>query len=645
MAGQQVPPRGIFETPEMYQLRLAAAGVKVPGNPRQMPAPRTNFLSQQAQARPQSRPQAQPQPAFSWTGPQRGAETDANHAIRQALAYGGTELAKVFDPLGSRSVTPSNNFIFGTPDQRKSQAAQATATRALAPRTAQPGNSFRDPAWDGLEAKAEKEFGLPPGSLNAIRTKGERSNGDQVSSAGARTVYQIIPATAEGVRKNYGINAYGSPQEQARAAAAILSEGYKRTGTIAGAVQQYHGGTNPANYGPINSAYIARVLGGVEQAGGLVSPFDPSYLQQADAALQQGAAAAMTPTSIEQQVAEAPMQPDLVTAPRTDFSKVDAAVEALKPAEMSEKEQLAIRRRGWMAGIGQALMSLPDGAGLGKVLAAVGGGAMMGAARGDEELMQRQDRLDAKMAQYNVAVLNNEQTKAATLSREVANETAVLNQNALNKWQTAYQEFQGRNGPPQITSQGFVINSFDPKTRKQTTKLVPIASSVMAGYQSARAGLMQQAFQTQNSLAGQTAGQWNGFVLGLAGNAALAGQDGGEDAMLQAPGFLAGQVTQRGLAGAVIGKQEDYEALVEEAQQSARTLGLMPGNERYEDHVASYVGSQITMLAASDESTMKRLLQYGGVAAQGWAADRQADKFSRTTRTDPSGRTTTTTKE
>jgi hypothetical protein len=45
-------------------------------------------------------------------------------------------------------------------------------------------------------------------------------------------------------------------------AAAILREGYQRTGSWGGAVQQYIGGTNPANYGPVTAAYDARVMGG-----------------------------------------------------------------------------------------------------------------------------------------------------------------------------------------------------------------------------------------------------------------------------------------------------------------------------------------------------------------------------------------------
>jgi hypothetical protein len=45
-------------------------------------------------------------------------------------------------------------------------------------------------------------------------------------------------------------------------AAALLHEGFQRTGNWATAAQQYIGGTDPANYGPQTAAYVQRVFGG-----------------------------------------------------------------------------------------------------------------------------------------------------------------------------------------------------------------------------------------------------------------------------------------------------------------------------------------------------------------------------------------------
>jgi hypothetical protein len=53
------------------------------------------------------------------------------------------------------------------------------------------GNSFTDPDYLLIEESVEQKLKLPAGILAAIRTRGERSNADQVSPAGARTVYQF----------------------------------------------------------------------------------------------------------------------------------------------------------------------------------------------------------------------------------------------------------------------------------------------------------------------------------------------------------------------------------------------------------------------------------------------------------------------
>jgi hypothetical protein len=125
--------------------------------------------------------------------------------------------------------------------------------------------SYKDPFWRGLAATVESEIGIPSGLLQNVLLKGERSNADQVSSAGARTPFQIIPQTREAVQKKYGVDAYSSPENAAKAAALLLKESLDRNnGSTMRAVQEYHGGTDPKNYGPINAAYVKRVVGDME---------------------------------------------------------------------------------------------------------------------------------------------------------------------------------------------------------------------------------------------------------------------------------------------------------------------------------------------------------------------------------------------
>lgn len=123
--------------------------------------------------------------------------------------------------------------------------------------------SYKDPTYDVLDAKISQELGLPSGLLAGIRLRGERSNADKVSSAGARTVYQITPTTRDLFLKKYGVDAYKSPSDAAKVAGLHLQESLQRNrGDSTAAVREYIGGTNPANYGPVTAAYVQRVQGG-----------------------------------------------------------------------------------------------------------------------------------------------------------------------------------------------------------------------------------------------------------------------------------------------------------------------------------------------------------------------------------------------
>jgi hypothetical protein len=130
------------------------------------------------------------------------------------------------------------------------------ATKALAPWPI----SYKDPAYAAADAATSSRLGLPVGMLDAIRTAGEKTNSDQTSSAGARTPYQIIPATRDAILKQYGIDAYLSPETASEAAGILLRDSMKRAGgDPEKAVREYHGGTDPKNWGPINEAYWKRV--------------------------------------------------------------------------------------------------------------------------------------------------------------------------------------------------------------------------------------------------------------------------------------------------------------------------------------------------------------------------------------------------
>lgn len=128
----------------------------------------------------------------------------------------------------------------------------------LPPSTKFPG-SFRNPVYELLARAAEQRTGLPRGILDAIRTRGEMSNADQVSEAGAKTPYQFIPATRQGMIKNYGVDPWRDPEAATQAAALLLKENFGRTKSWDAAIAQYHGGTDVRNWGPRTRSYVQRV--------------------------------------------------------------------------------------------------------------------------------------------------------------------------------------------------------------------------------------------------------------------------------------------------------------------------------------------------------------------------------------------------
>lgn len=141
--------------------------------------------------------------------------------------------------------------------------------------------SYKDPFWSDLAANTEQRLGLPSGLLVSVLTRGERSNADQVSEAGARTPFQIIPATRKAVLDKYGIDAYLSPENAAEAAGRLLKESLDRNqGNIVLAAAEYHGGTDPKNWGPRTKSYMQRVSQGVRELTAQTAQAQPATIAE-----------------------------------------------------------------------------------------------------------------------------------------------------------------------------------------------------------------------------------------------------------------------------------------------------------------------------------------------------------------------------
>lgn len=176
--------------------------------------------------------------------------------------------------------------------------------------------SYKDPFWSDLATSVEQKLELPSGLLKSVLLYGERSNADQVSEAGAKTPFQIIPATRKAVLDKYGIDAYLNPQTAAEAAGLLLKESLQRNkGDIKLAAAEYHGGTNPANWGPRTKSYIERVSAGVEQPqatlpGGEASTFQRVMASRGGAPAAGGGMAANSIQNIYNAYASGKMTPD-----------------------------------------------------------------------------------------------------------------------------------------------------------------------------------------------------------------------------------------------------------------------------------------------------------------------------------------------
>lgn len=600
---------------------------------------------------------AQNGPPVSVFAPQGGDETGGAYALRSAVGTGASAAKALGNEVVSQSRQDLQNIgglltndlgtdklmagLFSTPNERKAQAAAAVPSPARAfgapAAGAGPINSYQDPRWTGMEQDVEKLAGLPAGSLGLIRTKGERSNNDQVSSAGARTVYQITPTTRQLIMNKYGFDPYSSPSNAAKGAAMILKEGMDRTGTLEGGVRQYIGGTDPRNYGSTTAAYVQRVMGGVGEAGGFTNPFDPKYAEAALGALGQGERAAMAPQTMEYtpDTSTMPQMPALEKAPAQDFSKGDAAIAALKPAEISEKEQLQIRRQGYMEGIGKALLNLEDGAGLGKVLAALGGGALAGSAGGDRELRSRMDRFDDLNARYNVALAGQENMKAQQLQQQMQHETDVTNARNVQQFGINLKRWEAQNfGSVTPDGSAFITSKSGPDGKVTVTR-TPIAAAVQADFAVRRAGLLAGISNQYNEGAGVAAKFRNQLIASAAVNAITSPeQDTSAAGVVTGLAGMAGDIVSTGGVARLFGSPDDdsYKSLLKDVQQSLVSQGIMPGSQGYDEQFRQAMSERLVRGALTNPKFRDMLVKQAGPAQAVMGAMRDSDKKTTVTR-------------
>ena len=106
-----------------------------------------------------------------------------------------------------------------------------------------------------LDAAATR-YGLPPNLLVAQAGVESSFRPGAVSPAGAQGVLQLMPATARAL----GVQDPMNPQQNIDGGARLMQQDLQAShGNVRQALRLYHGGTDPANWGPKTEAYVDKV--------------------------------------------------------------------------------------------------------------------------------------------------------------------------------------------------------------------------------------------------------------------------------------------------------------------------------------------------------------------------------------------------
>ncbi|ARL48220.1 transglycosylase [Burkholderia pseudomallei] len=152
------------------------------------------------------------------------------------------------DPINLAAATLMAGTFAGVHTAVSARAARQTAAAATVPletlsidvRKALPYNS---PQLDAYAAQAAQREGVPPALLDFIKNHGERSNSNQVSSAGAKGVMQFTKDTWAAYGKGDPQDPVNSIDAAARYAKDLLQ---RYDGDMRAAVTEYNGGVEQA---------------------------------------------------------------------------------------------------------------------------------------------------------------------------------------------------------------------------------------------------------------------------------------------------------------------------------------------------------------------------------------------------------------
>ncbi|KII30219.1 hypothetical protein NL64_19020 [Pseudomonas fluorescens] len=227
-----------------------------------------------------------------------------------------------------------------------------------------------------LFAQLEQKNGLPPGLLDAVWSA-ESSRGENMQSPkGAQGHFQFMPATAQ----QYGLDDPNNLQQSAGAAAKMLSDMMRQTGSVPGALAAYNWGIGNLQRKGMQAApaetrnYIQKVTTNMSQQNDPFAELNQAFSQAAPAQQAEDPFAALN----NEFSAPAPQQ----AAPAANAPQPNQPVQTAPPEQaMLPGQSGGVQPPPHQAGrFGGTLPRLPDNAG--KELMADAGNLLAGGVRG-----------------------------------------------------------------------------------------------------------------------------------------------------------------------------------------------------------------------------------------------------------------------
>jgi hypothetical protein len=299
---------------------------------------------------------------------------------------------------------------------------------------------------------------------------------------------------------------------------------------------QQHGRTGfVQGLGPEGQNYVqimTQKLAGLADNFGAPAPaFDPSPFQNAMEQSQRAADLQSAPWKAAFDDTPLPPRPAPTELQSPDYTAGDTAFEATRPTNPFDdpKEKVRVQKQQFFKGIGQAMASLSGNEGIGTMLMKMGAGALMGRARGDEMIDEREIEFEKNMQEFNRALANREDQKATNVANVLNQNIQQRNEHANNIW--ADNVAQIKRFQPQVVGDRLVtykqgVDPENPNRVEMTSVQLGYGPDAEAALRSANIGMQMGAANAESARFAYSSGQATArTALGVATQLALSQGD------------------------------------------------------------------------------------------------------------------------